>query len=617
MYTSNLLTFLLFFVIVINLSIINVSSSVTPSVAYYISSSQGNDNNDGLSPFTPFQTLYRITPSLTASLQPGDSILLRQQDIFILNSVWWLTNLTGNATHPITIGSYSSSSSSPSSTSLSSSLSMERPLLLRNTSLPSPGPTLTIDNSYGLIIQGIEISGGEAGLVFTFHSSNDITNPIVYPNILIQDNFIHNIRGLHPNTTNAVWWAHCIALAADYPIGANVTNLTIQNNYFNNSDAVYDNRLLYPGWNHVYISGMNFLNNTLTHISFNTLYIDYSRNVLIQGNVLLKNAPAFLFTLGTTDIIIDGTDMDASNRIVDNEIGWRGEYSNGGPDGCGIDFENSSNGIMVSQNYIHHSFGAGIMVLGHQMTSHNLFFTENIMLYNGCNQTRADRGGIAFLQPNSSGTISLNIFATCPTVPLFNPVQPGYLQDWNITNDNLIDGINGTILHILPYPIVTSRIDPVTGNLVILANISNNTGSSSSGSNRYKHGVSSLAALPMILRYTMDGSKPRTDSLIFPSNGKLILPPRTIAINIKTFLSSSSSSSSVTRDDRATTHGQLDVESVLLPLSSDSNRHSSSVSRFIYNRTTQIIIVESPTNGGIFSPTTTSSSSRIVDTDST
>jgi hypothetical protein len=44
--------------------------------------------------------------------------------------------------------------------------------------------------------------------------------------------------------------------------------------------------------------------------------------------VFLRNAPHKLFTAGTTDIIV-GT-LNGSDAIIDNEIGWRGEYSPGG-----------------------------------------------------------------------------------------------------------------------------------------------------------------------------------------------------------------------------------------------------------------------------------------------
>ena len=40
---------------------------------YYVSNSEGNDNNNGLSPLTPFKTLKKITDMV---IKKGDKILL-------------------------------------------------------------------------------------------------------------------------------------------------------------------------------------------------------------------------------------------------------------------------------------------------------------------------------------------------------------------------------------------------------------------------------------------------------------------------------------------------------------------------------------------------------------
>jgi len=53
--------------------------------AYYISA-DGNDNNDGLSPETAWQTLKKVSESCgdgeNAILQPGDAVFFRRGDIF-------------------------------------------------------------------------------------------------------------------------------------------------------------------------------------------------------------------------------------------------------------------------------------------------------------------------------------------------------------------------------------------------------------------------------------------------------------------------------------------------------------------------------------------------------
>ena len=60
-----------------------------------------------------------------------------------------------------------------------------------------------------------------------------------------------------------------------------------------------------------------------------------------------------------------------TSAIIDNDFNHRGEAI-GGPDGCAIDFETSANGVRVDGNVVERSWGAGIMVFGHDTTSHNL-----------------------------------------------------------------------------------------------------------------------------------------------------------------------------------------------------------------------------------------------------
>ena len=45
---------------------------------------------------------------------------------------------------------------------------------------------------------------------------------------------------------------------------------------------------------------------------------------------------------------------DTIGAISHNEIGWRGEHP-AAPDGCAIDYEGESNGVNVTDNFIHDS----------------------------------------------------------------------------------------------------------------------------------------------------------------------------------------------------------------------------------------------------------------------
>ena len=487
----------LFSLFLLSLYIISVQG-----VTYYVSSSYGNDNNNGQSSTTPFQSLEKVS-SISSSLVAGDSILLYATDTWTIDYGWNLTSMAGIASNPITISAYY----------LNASITeVERPLIQRNPNVFAIGPTILISNSTGIIVESIAVKSGENGIAFVWDIVNN--QPTTYDSVIVRDCAFFDIQGLFYNGTSGNWWGSAVAFAAAHWL-VTVTNVAIYNNICNNSDTFYINSVPWePGlWTRAYISHLYLGNNTITTASFNTVFLDTTDYFMITGNVFLRNTPSKLFLYGTTDIIM-GT-VNSSNKLIDNEIGFRGEYQPGGPDGCAVDFETSATGVQFAENYVHHSFGAGIMVFGHQTTSENLIFNDNRMLWNGCNQTRTDQGNIAFLHLNSSGTIYNNVFTPCPnnTPPVFNPLQPSVLDNWTIYN-NIIDGQNGTV-HVLLTPIVTQTITK-DGKINIQVLNPNDQQST-------------------VVYYTINGSKPRNDSLIFPSNGNLIVPPRALSFMVKVF----------------------------------------------------------------------------------
>lgn len=85
-------------------SLIMISLFATPvfSAQYYVSKSQGNDSNSGLTPETPWKTLEKVS---NTSFRPGDTIFLRRGDV-------WSEQLTvtssGFENSPIIYTSYGS-----------------------------------------------------------------------------------------------------------------------------------------------------------------------------------------------------------------------------------------------------------------------------------------------------------------------------------------------------------------------------------------------------------------------------------------------------------------------------------------------------------------------------
>lgn len=79
-----------------------VMSSASWAATHYVDATNGNDNNDGLSPSTAWQRIAKVNSS---SFQPGDQILFKRDEI-------WREQLTvpssGEPGNPITFGAYGS-----------------------------------------------------------------------------------------------------------------------------------------------------------------------------------------------------------------------------------------------------------------------------------------------------------------------------------------------------------------------------------------------------------------------------------------------------------------------------------------------------------------------------
>jgi hypothetical protein len=470
-----------------------LSLSHSPATSVFVSSSTGDDGNSGDAPTSAWRSLERVSAAAPA-LGAGSSINLLAGDVWTIDTAWFVTDMAGTASAPIILRAYGASS--------------RRPAIVRNASVPAAGPTITINNSSGIVVAGLEVRGGENGLVFT----NDVRSgeaASTFDYFVVTDCMFSNIRGLHYNASSGSWWGSAIAVAAAHS-GVTLTNVNISHNLCNASDVFYINSVPYSGWTRSYVAGLLVHANTITHASYNTLFLDTTAFVTISRNVFAHNTPQQLFVAGTTDIIM-GT-LNASVVLLENEISWRGEYRPGGPDGCAVDFETFADGVSFVGNYVYRSFGAGIMVFGHGRSSINLRVANNTMLYNGCEQTRDDRGGIAFMFTNSSGAIAGNTFATCAGVPLFYAREPGATDGWTFS-DNIIDGTGGVSVAALAPPDI-SATRGAAGEIVL-------AGSCPGGGD---------------LRYSTDGARPMPDDAPWPPSGaSLTLPPRTVAVNAKCF----------------------------------------------------------------------------------
>ena len=142
--------------------------SAADGKTYYISSSRGNDENDGLSEDTPFKTLTKVSQ---LELKPGSKLLLRASDVWQRQML--MPKGSGTREKQIVIGTYGTGA---------------KPII-------SPGYSnntiygIRIVNGSGYEIRGLEIMNCYGGIVFWYENTYN------HKYILIEDCYVHQVTG--------------------------------------------------------------------------------------------------------------------------------------------------------------------------------------------------------------------------------------------------------------------------------------------------------------------------------------------------------------------------------------------------------------------------------------
>ncbi len=100
----------LLLVMVMGLSLLSLPNYATAAIAtnYYVSSSVGNDSNDGLSESTPFKTIAKVN---SLALQPGDQVRFKCGDTWRAEQL--VISHSGNPSASILFGSYPDGCANP------------------------------------------------------------------------------------------------------------------------------------------------------------------------------------------------------------------------------------------------------------------------------------------------------------------------------------------------------------------------------------------------------------------------------------------------------------------------------------------------------------------------
>lgn len=474
--------------------------SAASGVDLFVSSSRGSDTNSGASPQAAWATLEHAAGA-SLGLR-GGRILLRAGDAWQLPAPG-AAGVAFGLLEGVTIGAFVDGGGDAAAAA--------RPRLLRTSPVLS-GATLVCSDCSSVFISGLEIVGGQYGVAFEFNSPAGPDGGS-FGNLSVVDCSFANLRGVDYDPGSGQWWGAAVALASAVASGpVELVNVTLAHNVVALSDTLFQPFVEWPNTNPCTVTHLVVDANACVGCSYNALFLATMQVATVTRNVFLRDTPAKLFSGGTTDIIIGF--LDARSSVTDNEITARGEFA-GAPDGCAIDFETNSTGLLLARNYISRAWGAGVMVFGHDAPSRDLLLVNNTLVRNSCSgSVSPDRGQFAFTSPGSSGVISGNLVITCAGAPFFQDGSEPGLPLWTIEG-NVLDGPGGNgSLAVAAAPVVTAAALPGGGLRVTATSPSPGT----------------------MLVYTTDGSRPERSSPPFPDAG-LELPPafRATAVFVKAY----------------------------------------------------------------------------------
>lgn len=339
-----------------NLSSLLLFSNGTASntyKTYYISSSDGNDQNDGLSKDKALASLSKVN---SLSLSAGDKVLFKKSDTFYGNLNF--TNLEGSSSAPIVFASYGDSD--------------EKPIISNQN---NEGNVFTAVNSSNVTVQDLEFhvyayersntSSERTAILFQYYR----TNGNKYKNITICNNKIIGY-GIECQALNANTMGIYIA-AVDQNLSSSksevLTNCEISSNEVYNIGRTGIHSLAWleeearMNESQSKFVDFSFKNNLVNNLGCIGIYISNCSQSEITKNTVTNAGSA---TLGRTDegecgiMALASIDCD----IAYNTVSGTGDQASG-YDGMGIDIDWFTKGINVHHNKVFANKGSGIATM--------------------------------------------------------------------------------------------------------------------------------------------------------------------------------------------------------------------------------------------------------------
>jgi len=416
---------------------------------YYVSNSEGNDANNGLSSAAPWKSLSKVS---SVTFNPGDSILLMRGDTWTGETLY--LHGSGTSSNWISLAAYGSG---------------ERPIIspyISPETIPAPDPlnaanngllyAIKLSNTAGWKISGLEIANSRSGIVYV----NDA--PGTRDGLWIEDCYIHDITkwplSPYPLAENRdpglQIMPYSVGIYTYLQSGERLQNVTVKNTLIERTDGPLEIRHV----DHVTLDSITATDSYREGIQLTGINYDYTgpgqpKGTLTNSHILRSGLHGMAW--GTAGLQFNAV----HDFVADNvEIGYT--VSPDSPDGVGIDFEGLNKNVTVRNSYIHNNEDEAVMYFRNplwagSLDNVNTSLIDNLFENNGI---KDDGVHAAFLvhqfNADNGGTISGNtIVKAYPNQPLNMVIErnPKTTEAWPSGNyhifGNVIKNPNGNVIH--------------------------------------------------------------------------------------------------------------------------------------------------------------------------
>lgn len=332
-----------------------------PSKTYYVSSSGGNDANDGLTPETAWKSYANFTGTNGFLLNAGDSLLFKRGDTFEGQFI-----LTGKGTlnDHITLGAYGEGNKPVFTHGPESS----------NVNLYfKKFPVITILNASYWDISDLVVKDGRVGIYLRYteagHKEVSISNCEFYDFTDVYATF----SGANDSLSQTGFeYAFASGIFLGGPVSQTMTDKTILDRFhvtdcvFDNCDRGIGNEWYYPVFYEKRITNIDFENIRVKRMNIGAMALNQInggtiRNVTVETtntDFYVEHGIAAIFMHGVSDVVVDNLKILELNRGKS-------------PDGAGIDFEFTKR-VTVQNSYFGNIDGMAIEMLDTPATYANV-----------------------------------------------------------------------------------------------------------------------------------------------------------------------------------------------------------------------------------------------------